>query len=512
MHSEAPKDKPSKAGGGHKVVTGFSWLMIARLAVMALSFISTAILARILTPADFGVMAAAWLVLALTNAVFEGSFGIGVVQRAEIDDNYISTTLYMSLILAIAMFAIVAVAAPLVEHFFRFPHLGAILTVTAVTLIFKAGGSVSQALLQRRRQFAALAIINIGTYALGFCIVSTVMALKGYGVWSLVGGAVVGGVTEAVASLIVARVPIRVRPDRESMRHVVKTSGFFTISQVLAWAANAGANAVIGRSLGAIPLGIYSRGWKLLDVAVSATAAPMHKVLLPAFARLQNDQEAARRALLKSLSLAAPLFGMVSIFVVLHAHAIVMIALGPKWGDTVIVVQLLFSALIPRCAYKISESLAVGFGRSGAAVVRQGLYAVLMVGGSIIGAMHGPTGVAVAVSIAIWIFYGISLSYAAHLADLRLLALVGLHARSLALGLPVILADLIVMRLLAPVNFWVSELGGGAAGGLVLLALAVLSPDSWLGSELANVRRGVRSRLLALKQRFGARRVANSVG
>jgi O-antigen/teichoic acid export membrane protein len=52
MHSEASKDKPSKTGGGHKVVAGFSWLMIARLAIMALSFISTAVLARILTPAD----------------------------------------------------------------------------------------------------------------------------------------------------------------------------------------------------------------------------------------------------------------------------------------------------------------------------------------------------------------------------------------------------------------------------------------------------------------------------
>ncbi|WP_162301989.1 oligosaccharide flippase family protein [Croceibacterium ferulae] len=464
-----------------------SWLAANKVATMLLSFGSMMILARLLSPADFGVMAAAMLVVALASAIFEGAFGINLLRRAQLDDRSVATTFWLSVVVGLTTFLVIAAFSPAVEAFFSFDNLAWVLLVAGSSIIFKSFGAVSQSLLQRRGQFRLLSITNILSYAAGNTICSIALAVQGYGVWSLVIGGTLTVVLESLANLYCAKVPVFIAPSRAAASEVFRLSGWFALSQVLNWAATAGANAVTGRTLGAEALGIYSRGWKLIDIIVGATAQPMQRVLLPSFARKQGDLHDVNRAFLKALEVAVIGFAAISAFAMIHAEAIVLVALGSQWTATVPVVQLLFAALLPRCCYKISEAVAYACGSSLGATVRQAVYAVMIVGGAIIASPMGPTAVAAAVFVALWCFYIVSLGYVLSITRGSASLLIAIHFRALVLVLPAALVDLALL-LLSPFSFWPGHLAGGLVGLAVLGLTIIIAPRSLLGDALSGIR------------------------
>jgi O-antigen/teichoic acid export membrane protein len=480
---------------GVGIAAGLSWLFLARLSVLGLSFASTAVLARLLAPKDFGVMAAAMVVIALSSALFEGSFGMGLVQKLNLEDKFIAATFWTAVALSGTLFFLITATSPLVERFFGFPRLAGIITLTSATLVFKAVGSVSSALLQRQSRYQALAAASLVSYFFGYCLLTTAMAFAGYGVWSLAAGAVASGAIETAMLAYAAKPVVRFRPNMKGTMQVIRANGLFTLTQFLNWSANSGGNTIVGRSLGAEPLGVYSRAWKLLDIAVSATGTPLYRVLFPAFARLQTDLPAARRAFLRALGIAVPVFAVISAVLVIHSRALVLIALGPKWTDTVLVAQILFAAFIPRNAFKISEGLTFGFGRSRAAAFRQGVYAVMMVCGSIVGVRYGPVGVATAVSISITLFYILSLSYAMRLVATNARALLVIHIQGLLLIVFPILSEVLVLFLTAHWNFWFGQLAAGGAGLVSLAAVFFWAPHWWIGEQAVGLRREILKRM-----------------
>jgi PST family polysaccharide transporter len=211
---------------------------------------------------------------------------------------------------------------------------------------------------------------------------------------------------------------------------------------------------------------------------------------------MQEDLPRARASFERVLALSIPFFAVLSALLVLHARAIVLVALGPKWMDTIPVAQILFCALVPRCTYKVSESLAFAFGRSGAAAVRQGLFAAMIIGGSIVGARFGAPGVAVAASLSITAFYVVSMGFAARLVGLRGWSLALAHLRAAVLAACVGGADFLVGAFVeARLGFWPGELAGAAVGGIAVLALFCTIPRAWLGHDLSTLRAQLRARL-----------------
>lgn len=485
--SSRPNASAGNDGSSAGIARGMSWLAANKIATMMLSFGSMMILARLLSPADFGVMAAAMLVVALASAIFEGAFGINLLRRAQLDDRSVATTFWLSVIVGITTFAVIAAFSPAVEAFFRFENLAWILLVAGSSIIFKSFGAVSQSLLQRRGQFRLLSITNMVSYLAGNTLCSIALASQGYGVWSLVIGGTLTVIIESLANLFSAKVPVFTVPSREAAREVFRLSGWFAVSQVLNWAATAGANAVTGRMLGAEALGIYSRGWKLIDIIVGATAQPMQRVLLPSFARKQDDLQVVSRAFLKALDVAVIGFSSISVFAMVHAEPIVLVALGSQWSGTVPVVQLLFAALIPRCCYKISEAVAYACGSSFGATMRQGIYAALIIGGALIASPFGPTAVAAAVFLALWGFYILSLGYVVSITKASVAFLITVHARALILILPAALVDLSIVKL-SPLSFWPGHLAGGLAGVAVLAFTILTVPKLLLGEALGGIR------------------------
>jgi PST family polysaccharide transporter len=487
-----------------RIAKGLAWLVGGRFANAAISMVSTAVLARLLGPEDFGVMAAAFVVLALANVLFDGAFGVNLIRKAALTEEDVRTTLTVAVLVGAALAGLVALASPAAESFFKFKLLAPTLAISSLTIPLKAVFSVASAQLQRHGRFRVLAMASIFAQFVGYILVAVPMALMGFGIWSLIAALVVSGFTEAATVGVMARLPLKPAFHREALKDI-RGSGLFGLSYAFNWIANTGANAVIGRMLGAAPLGLYSRGWKLLDLVVAATATPLQRVLMPAFANIQAHPERLKRAFISALEVSLPIYALASVLLALQAPVIVSITLGPKWSDTVPVAQILFATLVPRCVFKISESFAVAVGKSGAAAWRQGFYAAMMVTSSIIGSRYGIYGVAIGVSLSITIFYVTSMSYATRISGSTFWDVVAVHLRSLLLALAVGVVDAGVLRLLHGFHLVIQHFLAGGAGVLVAGALVAASPTYWLGQETGGRLINIKTRLMArLATRFTA--------
>jgi len=487
--------KKKSESEGKKAAKGIGLLSVGRLLGTVISFASMAVLARLLMPADFGIMTTSLIVIGLATAIFDGAFAIGLVQRKEISDEYVSSAFWLSLIFAFVLFLLICAVTPLVSVFFHSNGYQLMYAISGSSLIFKAIENTSLAYLRRTSRFKHIVIYQVGSSLIGYGPVSIVMALQGYGAWSLVWGQFAVSVLAGAGAFYMAKLPLKFVLTRQSIRDIFETSGHFTASQVLNWAALTGSNSVVAHTLGVRELGLYSRAWKLLDIATAVSAAPFSSVLVPAFARMQTDPAKANAALRKALELTVPFFAVFSALVVVHAQAIVDICLGKKWGASVLLIQILFCVLIPRCCYKITESATVGFGRSKSAAVRQLLYAGLMVGGALLASPFGAKWIAVSTSMAVTIFYMSSLMYASRLVGLKLSATFAIHARAIGLAVVIGLIDFMVSLGLSHLGFWVSQIAGGIVA-VALVGVSILTlPEYLIGREWPEMGRKIAGKL-----------------
>jgi len=469
---------------------GVAYLGATRILSMVISLASMAILARLLSTEDFGIVAIAYVVIGLPLAVYEGSFAYGLIQRRTIDDNDKRIAFWLAMGVATALVAALWLAAPLIAGLFKTPRLADVLPLIALGLPAKASGAISMALLQRQGRFGAVAFLLMLSNGIGNLVIAAPLAALGAGMWSLAAGSVLGFASEALVSYALARNPLKWPSSWSGSSEQARTSVFMTITQVLNWAALSAPSAATGRLLGAHAVGLYSRAWRFIDIVSGIAAAPMQRTLIPAFARLQDNKPEARAAFESAMATSVFLFAMTSGLVVVAAPAIVRLILGPKWDEAVLPVQILFAAFMPRATYKVTEAVSLGMGQAGRTAVRQAIYLVLMIGGPAFGARYGLPGLCIGVAGAITVFYAYCLVVAVDIVESRWPRMAVIHVRGLALAAVPSIAAIAALTIAESLGFWPRYVIAGAAGAAGVWALALV-PGDWLGPDYVELRRSL---------------------
>jgi O-antigen/teichoic acid export membrane protein len=359
------------------------------------------LLARVLPPADFGVMALAFVVLGLGRPLADLGIGGAVVQRAVLTDRHVRTAFTFSALLGLASAVAVAAAAPLGAVVMRDPQVTWVLRVLAVGFAFQGTAVVATALLRRELDFRRQFFIDSGSYLLAYGGVAIPLALTGHGVWSLVWGSLLQAVLASCAQLAAVRhaaYPLLARRELSDLLHFgVGAHG----SNCLNYLALNGDNFVVGGCLGAASLGLYSRAYALMNVPYTYGACVMSRVLFPALAQLQGDQERLRRGYLLmtqlTATIAAPVLGAMAI----AAPHLVRGLYGSQWDGVVMPLQILCVAGYFRALYHLGGVVAQSVGLVYSELWRQGVYACLVIGGALVGSRFGLSGVATGVSVAI---------------------------------------------------------------------------------------------------------------
>jgi PST family polysaccharide transporter len=361
-------------------------------------------MARLLTPEAFGVVAIAQTILSFAEVLQQMGLGSALVQTDRLSRKMERSAVSLVLFSSTILIGIIYVSRDMLSDWFQTPELSSIMPIMLATFLLTAANNPSIMLLNREMRFRALAVMQLGTYLIGYGAVAIVLAYLGYSYWSLVWASFVQAVLYFVAVHWLRPVWPTLKPDWGDLKPLLNFGGGMLLSQIFNNIARRGDNLVIAATLGTAPLGHYSRAYGLMDLGNQLFGTVLYKVLFPAFSekRRAGIGDAGRlSAFLLSHLYVAILVSPAAALAVLLAPEIVGVLLGPQWFLAGEVLRVLGAAMYFRLAYKVSGAFTAAEGAVywGAAI--QSVYAGLAVLGAWIGARYGLVEVAVGVTIAL---------------------------------------------------------------------------------------------------------------
>ncbi|MET1010427.1 MAG: lipopolysaccharide biosynthesis protein [Gaiellaceae bacterium] len=318
-----------------KAIRGIPWTFLTLAGSRLVQIGAMVVLARLLVPADFGLVA-----IALTISIFLGlvaSLGLGgvFVVEQDLDDRAKGTYLTLFLAMGAGFAVVMAATAPALASIFDDPRLDDIILAMSVMVFFSGGLNwFYEALMQRELEFRNRFVAQM-VQAVTYSATGIVLAALGAGVWSLVTGQIVGAAAYAAALLTLA--PYRVRPafDRVAAARGIQEGRGFLVQTVTGFAAQNVDIVIVGRVLGAARLGFYSMAVRLSELPNWIIAESVAKVTFPGFARMRHRGEDVTPAFLSALKLVA--FATCPLGIVLSgaAEPVVLVVFGERWAGMI---------------------------------------------------------------------------------------------------------------------------------------------------------------------------------
>ena len=399
-----------------RTITGLFWTAGGRAAHAGLQLVGLAVMARVVTPAQFGVVSAALVVIGFSAIFSHLGFGPALVQRPEIEQRHLDTAFSVAVLCGLLLGTLMWLGAPAAAEFFRIEEVRPVLRTLAWVFPIQGLGVAADAVLRRELRFQWLANLDIAAYALGYGAVGIGLALAGWGVWALVAGQMAQTLIRSGA-LLVRQPPRLSHPfEVQAFRELVPFAGGFTVAKAANYLALQGDNLVVGRYLGPQALGFYGRAYGLMSAPASSLGTVLDKVLFPAMAKVQHDAQRLASAYRRGVALIALLVLAPSAALIVLAPEFIEVVLGPGWAAVVAPFQILAFGTSFRTSSRMSDSLARSTGAVYRRAWRQILYAVVVVVGAWVGRHWGVAGVAwgalAALALNFFLMAGLSLSLA----------------------------------------------------------------------------------------------------
>lgn len=375
-----------------KTYNGIVWSSVQRVGVMAITFVSNLVLARLLSPEDFGCVAMLMIFISLSNTFIDGGFGSALIQKKEPTQADYSTIFYWNIILSIVLYAILFFAAPLIANFYRIELLTSVLRVQGAILIFNAFSIIQQNQLKKQLQFKKLAIVNVCSAVVSL-ILAVIAALNGWGVWSLVVQQISLSLLNAVFFFFATRwVPLRVF-SMESFKELFKFGGFMLLSHLFSTLSNEIQGLLVGRMFTPATLGLYSQAYRLEGSAATAASSIIDQVTYPVMASLQDDKQKLISALKRFIQIPAFICSPIMMILIVVAKPLIILLYSEKWVECVPYFQILCTAGLAVCLQGSANNAIAAIGKSRIlfrwTIIKRLLTIILCVVGILMAGMYG---------------------------------------------------------------------------------------------------------------------------
>ncbi len=329
----------------------------------ALGMIFTIVLARLLTPADFGLVAMATAVTGLGQVFADLGLSEATIQRPEITPDQVNALFWINSAVGLGLTLITAALAPVLAWFYREPRLILITLVLAPTFLIGSLRVQPDALLKRQMRFKALAVRNVISVFLGV-LVAIAMGIEGAGYWAIIAFPLTANLIQMFSSwLMISWRPSRPRRAAD-VGSMVKFGSQVAVSYLIGSLSGNTSNILIGWYWGAEPLGLFSRAFNLLMKPVNQILIPAGGVAVPALSRIQGDPRRSARYYLGALNLimwiSAPLFG----FLFIAAKPTILVLLGNKWEAAAPIFQLLCISALAQPLFQSTNWVLISSGRT----------------------------------------------------------------------------------------------------------------------------------------------------
>jgi PST family polysaccharide transporter len=486
------------------------WVAWGSGAVAVLKVVVLVALTRLLSPADFGVVSAALIVIGFSLTFSQLGVGPALVQRPQLEPRHVSTAFFASVGFGVLVAGLVWLVAPGIAAFFRMDQLTPV--VRALALLFPVAGmsTVAENLLQRELRFRLLANAEVFTYGVGYGLVGVGLAFFGWGVWSLVGAHLTQAVLRLAIMLGGAPPRLQPWPTRAAFRELMDFGAGLSAGHIGVFLANQADNLVVGRWLGAVALGLYSRAYQLMAVPTALLGDVLDRVLFPTMARVQDDPRRLASAYLQGTAFVALVTLPAGVVLALLAPELVAVAFGSRWQPLVPPFQVLAVGMMFRTSYRMSDSLSRATGKVYRRAWRQVFYAGLVLLGAWAGQHGGLTGVAIGVLCALFINYLLMAHLSLGVVQISWLQFAQVHLAGLWSALVVGAVTLGVTAGSRHLGFpaFASLVAGSMAAAGAALVVAWIAPTIFLGAHGIQMRDTLRAYLLARRRPAGVRESA----
>lgn len=346
-----------------KTVSGVTWTAIDKVGNYGIQFIISIIIARLLDPSDYGVIALVMVFVAILAVFVNSGFSQAIIQKKDITPQEISTVFFFNLAMSVSLYGLLYLSSPLIAHLFDMPTLTPILRVLGSVLIINSLSIVQIAILTKALRFKQQAVVHLA--ALFFSgAVGLSMAFSGYGVWALVGQSLVNAAAQTVAYWLTNRW----RPLLHfALRDIARLWGFSSkllVSSLIDTLYRHLQTILIGKFYSARDLGFYTQGHRFPDLVAMNATGIVQRVSFPVLATIQEDNVRLRIAYKRIIDSVVFFVFPALLLMSAVARPLIEVLLTAKWLPAVPYLQVLALASMLYPLHAINMNICMVKGRS----------------------------------------------------------------------------------------------------------------------------------------------------
>lgn len=346
-----------------KTVTGVSWSFVEQILARGVNFVIGIILARLLTPTDYGLVGMLGFFIAISQLFIDGGLAGALIRTKSPSDRDYSTVYLINLTLSIAFYILLFSIAPFVARYYDQPILKSMLRVIALVLVISSLSSVQGILLSIRVDFKTKTYISILTSVISG-VLGIICAYKGLGVWALVTQTLAASTVCTIATLVFVRWMPRLFFSRESFKRLFSYSSKMLAASTISVIYDNLYPLVIGKRFTAADVGQYTRAGQFPGITNGTITGALNRVAFPILSQIQDDDERLLRVYEKYIQLACFLIFPALMGLCGCAKPLIIFLLTDKWLDCVPLMQIICFGLLTNAITTINLNLLYVKGRS----------------------------------------------------------------------------------------------------------------------------------------------------
>lgn len=392
---------------------GLVWSSGSRAIGQLLQFGSSIVLARLLTPRDFGLIATVYIFAGLASLLKDMGIASSIVRKRHVSQADLATAFWINALVGVGFTLVVGALGPVLASLYDAPELVALMWLVGVTFTISVH-AVPIALLERRMEFRRIARVDVAAFVLGAAAAMTAAA-NGLGYYSLIVSPIVQALVMSVCFIRMTRFRPHGFIDRAAARELWAYTGGYTGANLLTYVRSNVDGLIVGKMLGQSALGYYGRGMVLVSMPLAQVNTVLHRVMLPTLSRLRDDRKRLARVYLSTVAVVCVAAGAGMAVLAAVADILVPVIWGQQWLPVVPVVQWLAVAGALQVAAVPTGWICEVEGRTGLLMQLTMLTTTVTVAGIFVGVQFGIVGVAVALAVTAAIDLIPSLLISAHL-------------------------------------------------------------------------------------------------
>lgn len=376
----------------NKTMNGVLWSAIQKVGSIAITFFANVILARLLTPADFGCIGMLMIFISLSNTFIDGGFGSALIQKKNPTRTDYSTIFYWNILLSIVLYGILYVSAPVISTFYKIPLLEDVLKVQGLVLIVNAFGIIQANQLRKQLDFKKISVVEIAAAMISLAL-AVLAAWRGLGVWSLI----IQQISLSTFRTLFYWIMSKWRPimtfSCKSFKDLFNFGGFILLSNLIGTLSNEIQGLFVGKMFSSSLLGYFTQSYRLEGSMATIISGIIDQVTFPVMAAIHEDKMMLIRTLKRFVQIPAFVCAPIMGLSIVIARPLITLIFGDQWGQCIPYFQILCSAGLAVCLQGASNNSISAIGMSKVlfkwTLFKRSATIIFCVGGILLAGMYG---------------------------------------------------------------------------------------------------------------------------